>query len=553
MEQKGVVSLDEEAKKLIEQLSALKAERDAVDIQIKTIQQTFVSYQDQLSEQGKDFASVIGESNDPYIRLLQEQLAKLEVQRDVTATQNPTLVGQELYSTKLKEIDAQIAALRGKLQSRMGRLLKTILPSAQEGPSVSGPADYLMRIKQKILETQIELQALEAKRKALDEPLREYETQFERLPAKTMQYARLQRDKQSVEKLFVVLEEKYNQASLMEHSEFGSVEIIDPAVPPAEPSNERTLLMLIFGSLLGFGAGIAVVFIRDNVDQRIHLPHDLKKRGYTLLATVGDMRHELKHCGKGPTVSINKRGINKHIITLTSPYSINSEAYRHLRTTLRAGKREQSAQIIMVTSPRLGDGKSTTVANMAVAFAQEKRQVLLVDADLRKPVLHKYLDNSQTPGLSEFLLGNSRDEISIQSTVVNNLHMLSSGKLPPNPSEILGSESMRVFIEYVRERYDYVFLDSSPVLAVTDPCVLASLVNKIVLVIRAGVTGLHELERSVEMLHETSDIEPGIVLNRLNPRFSRGFISRQSGYGNYGYNYGAYPEKDNGRSLIKSE
>jgi capsular exopolysaccharide synthesis family protein len=551
MEQKGVVSLDEEAKKTIEQLSALKAERDAVDINIRTLEKTLTSYREQLSAQEKDFASAIGESNDPYIRLLQEQLAKLEVQRDVTTTQNPTLIGQSTYETKLKEINAQVDALRSKLKIRTEQFLKTILP-AKEGSVEQGPADYLRRIKQKMLETQIEIQSLQAKSKALSEPLQEYETQFERIPAKSIQFARLQRDRQSIEKLYLMLEDKYNQASLQEQSEFGFVDLSDPAVVPKEPSKPKMLLTLLLGAFLGFGMGLGAVFIREYFDRRVQTPEDLKKRDLDVLSTVGGMKEEMKRIGGDGRVMISTKSIDAHLITLTRPYSPISESYWHTRTALQFAHEERSPQTILVTSGTLGEGKSITAANIAVAFAQGGKKVLLVDADLRKPTLHTYFNIDAAPGLCDILLGRIHYSITAQETVAENLHLVSCGRIPKNPSKLLGSNAMKEFVRRVKLDYDLAIFDSPPVLAVTDPCILSALVDEVIIVVSAGVTSVRELERAVEVLGEVYKRKPCIVLNNFHPRRAYGFAYRRSGYGYYGYDYISRQSGGNGKGQMKA-
>jgi capsular exopolysaccharide synthesis family protein len=551
MEKKGVVSLDDEAKKIIEQLSALKAERDAVDINIRTLEKTLTSYQQQLSAQEKDFASVIGESNDPYIRLLQEQLAKLEVQRDLTITQNPELVGQSTYEAKLKEIDAQIDALRSKLRVRIEQSLKTILP-AKEGGGERGPADYLGRIKQKMLETQIEIQSLEAKSKALSQPLQDYETQFEHIPAKSIQFARLQRDRQTMEKLYLLLEEKYNQASLQEESEFGFVDLLDPAVVPKEPSKPNVHLILLLGAVLGLGIGFGAVFSREHFDPRVQAPEDLRKHDLDVLSTVGGMKEEIRRIGGDGRVMINSKLIDAHLITLTCPYSPLSESYWHMKTAIRFAHAERLPQTILVTSGARGEGKSVTAANVAVAFAQGGKKVLLVDADLRKPTLHTYLDVNASPGLSDFLLANTLDGITAQKTVEENLHFISSGKIPKNPSKLVESSAMKEFIEHAKLEYEQVIFDSSPILAVSDPCILSTLVDEVIVVVSAGVTSVRELERTIEVLGEVYKRKPRIVLNNFHPQRAYGIAYRRSGYGYYGYDHVSHPFGQNGNRQTKA-
>lgn len=254
MKSAGMVTLDGESKKVVEQLSQLEANRDAIEVEISTRSKTLTSYKEELSKQEPNVARSIGESNDSYIRLLQDQLARLQVQRDVVVAQNPALIGQKLYTDKISEIDAQIASLREKLQSRTQIFLKSIIPSV----AGEGSAGYIGQLKQKIVQEQIELEGLSARRQALASVIAEYERQFNQIPQKSINLAKLQRARLSSEKLYLLVEEKFNEAAITEKSEFGYVDVVDPAVVPNEPVSPKVfqnlLLGILFGLLLGEGS-----------------------------------------------------------------------------------------------------------------------------------------------------------------------------------------------------------------------------------------------------------------------------------------------------------
>jgi tyrosine-protein kinase Etk/Wzc len=283
MQRKGIVSLDDESKKIIDQLSALEATRDADEINIESLSKTLSSYEEELKKVEPNVSRVMGEANDPYIRQMQEQLAKLEVQRDVTIAQNPNIVGQTIYNDKLKEIDGQIVALREKLQKRTDEYLKSLLPGQLPTAGASDPSAYMSQIKQKIIELRIQRQSLVAKKSAMDEVIRQYEQQFNQIPAKSIEFARLQRNRLSNEKLYLLVEEKFNQAAIKEKSEFGYIDIIDPAIVAAAPVSPKISLNLLLGAVLGLGLGIGFVFLREHIDVRVRTPEDLKKRGFTTL------------------------------------------------------------------------------------------------------------------------------------------------------------------------------------------------------------------------------------------------------------------------------
>ena len=257
MKNSGVVSLDAEASKVVEQLSQLEAQRDGMEIEKRSRMNTLASYRDELAKQEPNTAKVIGESDDSYIRLLQEELAKLEVQRDIVTAQNGGLVNERLYSDKLKEVDGQIASLKNRLHDRTEKYLNALLPAGQI--SGNGDASYLAQVKQKIIEQQVELAALDARVKALNTVIDAYESRFKQIPRKSIELAKLQRARLSSEKLYLLVEEKYNETAIKEKSEFGYVNIVDRAVVPRRPVGPRNLLNLLVGILVGTGVGVGIV------------------------------------------------------------------------------------------------------------------------------------------------------------------------------------------------------------------------------------------------------------------------------------------------------
>jgi capsular exopolysaccharide synthesis family protein len=541
MEKQGIVSLDDEAKTTIEKLSQLEAQRDATDIDLKKLKNQLASYQEQLPQQETNVARVMAEASDPYIRLLQEQIAKLEVQRDVTMAQNPSSVGREILNEKVKEIESQISALTARLQKRTDTFLSNLTPQSGGGQDA---ASYLKSVKQKIIETQIEVQSLEAKKKALEEVIQQYERQFDRIPQKSMDLARLQRARSSDEKLYLMLQEKFNEANITEQSNIGYIEIIERAGIPIRPSSPKLLINLAIGVVLGLGLGLVVVFVKEFVDVRIQSPEELKRHGYTPLAAVVGMDRELQKLTSGGKIVGGpgaRKGLDPHLITYSYPFSSVAESYRQIRTHLQFVKLASIPRVVVVSSPAPGEGKSTTVANLAIALAQNGRKVLLIDADLRKPSLERLFGVKQEPGLSDLLTARITLANAIQKTVVENLSIMVCGAIPPNPAEVLGSEKMRALVEQVRSEYDVVLLDSSPMLAVTDPAVLATLSDGVVIVVSAGKTTLEELQHSVELMESVGGRVLGVVLNNLDLRRAYGIAYRKARAGSYGgYSAKAY-------------
>jgi tyrosine-protein kinase Etk/Wzc len=537
MENKGIVSLDEESRRMIGQLSDLEAARNITDVSLQTLERTFASYAQEIPAQEQLLSSFIGGASDPYIRNLQEQLATLEVQRDVAVSKNPALEGKEIFGDRLKEIDAQIRAIQQKLQERTKEYIATLVPAAASpDQSQQSPSSYLRHVKQKMVELQVEIQASRAKKDALTRSINEYEREFERIPGRNIQYARLERGRLAAEKLFLVLNDKLNDATIAEQSQIGYIDIIDRATVPIEPSSPNLFLNLAIGLGLGLFLGVAFVVAREYRDVRIHTPEELRLKGYAASAVVTDMDDEVRRLGGNKVLSRYGRPVDPHLITLADSFSPVAEAYRKLRTNVQFDRSDRRPQTILVSSPNRGEGKSTTAANLAAAFAQSGKMTLLVDCNLRKPQIHRMFDLFQAPGLSELLTNKAGHESVVQVTTQRQLHVLCAGAIPHNPAELLSSTNMQDLLEQARLEYDAILLDTPPILAVADASVVSTFVDCQIVVIAAGQTRMEELERSIDILTGVSSVMPKFVLNKFDQLHAYGISYTRSGYGYYGSN-----------------
>lgn len=215
------------------------------------------------------------------------------------------------------------------------------------------------------------------------------------------------------------------------------------------------------------------------------------------------------------------------LITTINPRSPISEQYRTIRTNIQFSMIDDSFKILACTSPSPGEGKSTTIANLAVTFAGQGQKVLLVDADLRKPTIHRIMEVSNRKGLTTLITKKSSVKEAISSTKINNLHVLSSGPIPPNPSELLGSKMMKDVIESLSEKYDLILFDTPPVLAVTDAQVLGNRCDGVILVISSGETEKKNLVKAKELLDRAQVKVIGTIINGADEKSA-----------NYNYYYG---------------
>lgn len=309
----------------------------------------------------------------------------------------------------------------------------------------------------------------------------------------------------------------YQQAKLAEAQSINNIVIAEPAVVPIEPIRPRTgtntLLAAVVGALLALGAA----FLIEYLDDTVKTPDDVNR--VSGLSTLGAIAR------------LKDTGATRQIIAWLRTKTPESEAYRTLRTNIQFSSVDKPIRTLLVTSSGPSEGKSTTTANLAVVLAQTGQRVIVVDTDLRRPVQHKVFGIPNNTGLTTALLNGESISLDghLQPTEIENLQVLTSGPIPPNPSELLGSHRMTKLIEALSSQADIVIFDSPPVLAVTDAAVMGRQVDGVVLVADAGTTREQALAGATEELRKTGANVLGVALNRLD--------TRRGGYYYYYYYY----------------
>ena len=275
------------------------------------------------------------------------------------------------------------------------------------------------------------------------------------------------------------------------------------------------------------------------LDSTIKSIDEIERRGLPILAiipAIGRVQDNRKKKKKGYKFNLkvsSSEKIERRLLTHEDPKSPISEAYRSLRTSLMYDNDEENCKIMLVSSSGPGEGKTTTVANLAITYANMGKKTLLVDADLRKPVIHKMFKSDSEKGFTNFLTSNEKDIKNLYySTDVKNLSIIKSGAVPPNPSELLSSKAMNDFIDQVKNTFDVVLFDTPPMIAVTDAFILDKFVDKKLLVIRASVTQKGALERTLVNMENMSTSLDGVVFNGVDESNTYG--------GGYYYNYYQY-------------
>lgn len=279
-----------------------------------------------------------------------------------------------------------------------------------------------------------------------------------------------------------------------------SLSIVTPAQVPSSPSAPNTRLNLLVGLFFGACIGVGSAILRSSLDSRIRGELDLRET--TDAPLLGG-------------ISFDQDATKKPLLTQAAPQSPRAESFRQLRTNLQFANVTGHARSVLITSSLPGEGKSTTATNLAIALAQAGQSVCLVDADLRRPMINEYLGLDRTAGLTTALIGAADVNDLIQPWGDDNLYVLTSGQIPPNPSELLGSDDMRQLLSHLEEAFDTVVIDAPPLLPVTDAAVLGQHVGGVVVVVGAQKIKHQDLQKSLNALQMVGAPLLGLVLNRL--------------------------------------
>lgn len=334
--------------------------------------------------------------------------------------------------------------------------------------------------------------------------------------------ARLQMELSTVQAQYYVLLQSAQSTRLAAARYSDAVTVSSPADLPRSPVSPRTSQDALLGLVVGMMLGAGIAFLIEYLDDSLKTSEDVTR--VLQLSTLGN-------------VARFPKSSQSPLVTMDAPRAPYAEAYRNLRTNLQFSLLVDSAAAVVLSSAEPGEGKTTTVANLAVVMAQTGKRVILVDTDLRRPTLHQMFRLPAEPGLTDLFLNNQTLDQVIRETTVPGLHLLACGKLPPNPAELLASAWMDRLILALKERYDIVLFDSPPILPVTDAVLLASKTKHLLWVISAGKTRTDALRRAREALAQVDAKVVGIVLNRIT-----------SG-GGYGYYY--YYSKDGSKHKRK--
>jgi tyrosine-protein kinase Etk/Wzc len=410
----------------------------------------------------------------------------------------------------------QLEAYRQARDSLMNAGAAATNPDVQAINSLIGPAaDKMMDA------VAAHINSVEAQIQALDRMRAAGATRITSAPAAESQELELQSQVQTIQQMSRQIQDELQRARMAEAVEGGQVEIVQLATSPGYQINTAKKKKVTTGAIVGLLLGCIVAILIDGLNSSVRKRSDVERLlGVPSLAVIprlpslngsdSPVKKILPRLSNGDK---NNRKQDTDLVTVFNARSPAAESFRTLRTNLMFSQASQALRMVVVTSASPGEGKTTTASNLAVSVAQQGMRVLLVDCDLRRSRLHRMFQLKREPGFSDLVHGYAEEDEVTHPTSVTGLYVICSGKLPPNPAEMLGSEEARKKFGSLMEGYDLVVVDTPPLLAASDAAILATIANGVIVVLRAGSTENAAAQQSVQQLNAVGARIVGAVLN----------------------------------------
>lgn len=491
-----------------------------------------------------------GRGNDAILLLIEDyrkadNLSAGQEVRSFTDVLFPLLLEHEQLTAQYGPKHPRVAELERKINIVQQHLEANRLNQVASEMSRKTPEQFIATIIESL---RLDLAKLDNEDKEMAEEQAKAEKEAQYLQDFQMQYKVLNDEIRSTEQLNQLVLDRFKQIDLVKDAGgFKTVMVTPPE--SARQVEPKAWQILSATGFIGLAIGFGLAYLVDMADKSFRNPEEVRHElGVPILGHLPVIVNESRRSKKKDAVPST---VDQMVCTHHRPKSTYSEAYRAVRTALNFGIRGEGHKVIQITSPDPGDGKSTLSSNLAVAMAQSGRRVLLVDADFRRPRVHRLFGAEPGIGMSAVIKGAADLSEAVIPTEVDNLFLLPCGPRPSNPSELLSSTRFSELIHVLREQYDIVIIDTPPVLAVTDPCVVAPRVDGVVLLIRITKHVRPHAKRALESLESLGANLIGIVVNGVGgnrPGMGYGFGSQygyryatNSGYyDSYSYNYGGY-------------
>ena len=519
-----IYDIDGNMSNLLDNLTEIETQLNNSNLEINIIYSQKEYLQTQLSNVEKDLSQQMLSSINAQLSALLEELNEKESE----AIKNSTIYGSN-HEAVIKT-NNDLKNLRIELENKTNELISS-------GISIIDPLEFRQSLIGDLLKIETDLHLLKSKASEYKHLINKYKQNITSLPEKQSYLGKLAREKKVIENTYSYMRQKMEEARVSMASEAGKVRIINQASEPRSPVSPNISKNLFMAIIIGSILGLSVNIVKEYFDNTIRTVEFISTKNLPVLSIIPSIQNNKNIKNKN---NILKNGldlgkiIERRLITNENPTSPISESYRGLRTSLlytTSGEKK----VVMVSSPGPGEGKTTTIINLAITYADLGKRTLLIDADLRKPVLHKVFEVENKLGLAHYLSNIEDSNVKIiTKTNIKNLDLVLSGVIPPNPSELLGSERMKELLHQYREKYDIILFDAPPVMAVTDSVVLSQIVDQFVLVVRFGHTHKDGVNQTLASLNNVNTTIAGVVFNDFNTNNSY-YSTKYYSYNEYYY------------------
>ena len=519
-EKSKVTVIDKEAEEIFKRITEAEVAYNQSKANLDAARKRLSFIQERLAQERKDLVPSITKVTNPWAQKLKQQLIDLEVQYTTLKLQN------------YLENHPKMLKLKRQISETKQNLKRESLKIAA-GENIIDPISQIQKFMEESITLEIEIQTYQAQEKALSNVIYNYKRNLNALPDKELHLAQLLRDKQVNEKIYTMLLQKREESKIAEAEKVGNIRIIDPAVAPISSLKPRKLLNLIIGFIFGILSSMTLVFVLEFFDKSVKTLEEAEQiSSKSVLAIIPRIKAKNNILTNNRNDKDQRAGeIISKLITDYNPRSRESEAFRNLRANIQLAEIESPVKTILITSANPGEGKSLVISNLSIITAQMGIKTLVIDADLKKPVLHNVFHKPNMFGLADLLL--HEPDIStlynaISSTNFANLNVITSGTIPLASSKIIASSMMKWILHELKKHYDAIFIDTPPINLVGDAGILNSMADGSMFVIKAGATSSNELNRGINLLKKAKDNVLGVILN--NKDLNRG-------YSNYHYYY----------------
>ncbi len=517
MTRENAAGLDQQTSTTVSGIGTLQSQLDNARVAVRT-------HSARLGQLERDLASVRGRleagaatatvTSPVQTTELDTQIASLERLVEQVYVHNPQLRGNPSAHPDLQNMLSRLEGLRAERRRVVERQTQGTIASGGLDLSAQS-AQYITSLQQQISSVRADLQGAQAQVSTLSGRLGQERGRLRGVPRQQVDIAQMERERAALVEALAGLQRERNQTEVAASTELGSTQLVREVQVPRKSTGPKLPMNVGLGGGLGLLLGLALAAVRYRTDARAHTPQDLQDAGFAVVGTIPDVSAALRE-GRRP---VGAASIHPALVTLTQPFEPAAEAFRHLHAGLHTGE-ARPPQVVLVTGPEIGGGKSLVAGNLAVAAAQAGRRVLLVDADLRKPSVPDLLGLRDLPSLGQ---GPEGSNLVYWSTPVPSLFAMTPRERAVTPEQLWAPHVVGSLLANLRAAFDLIVIDAAPALVAADATLLAPHADAALLVARAGRTDLDAMTQVATELSGVGLTRIGAVLNQFHPRKAVGY------------------------------